>query len=103
MNNEKKIKIYNGMKFAKKIISMRNGAGLSQDKLAAKTGVLQSRIARIELGKEPSINDVIALSNYFHMTIDDLLNNNTSKDHVPKNKTEIRPKISIKTLTPRIN
>ena len=60
--------------FGEKIKSLREVAGINQTELGKKVNMTQRKISYIECGKcEPSIDDIIALCNYFKVTSDYLL------------------------------
>ena len=66
------------MDFAKKLgenlKDWREGAGLTQLKLAKITGIHQSMISRWEAGTNlPSIRDLIVLADFYHISLDELV------------------------------
>jgi len=62
------------MKFASILKDLRNEKELSQKQLSKKLGISQSAIARWELSKtEPTASSLIILSNFFNVTIEQLL------------------------------
>lgn len=71
-----------GLAFAEKLRTLRSET--SQDKLAEKTGMSQSRIARIEKGSEPRASELIAFSEYFGVSICELLDlQESSNGYIP--------------------
>ena len=70
---------------------LRKAKGISQLKLALDLNTTQNTISRYETGeREPSINELIKIADYFNVSIDYLLertNNpkiNTWQQHIPK-------------------
>lgn len=62
------------MTFAEKLRNIRKRAGMSQEKLAEKLGVSRQAITKWETdGGIPDIENVIAISNLFGISIDELL------------------------------
>ena len=62
------------MKFQDKIQNLRKEHGLSQEEMAEAVGLSRQAIAKWETGLTyPDIDNLIALSNYFKVTIDSLL------------------------------
>ena len=62
------------LSFGEKIRNLREDADLTQTQLANATNMTQRKISYIECGKyEPSIDDIIALCNYFKISADFLL------------------------------
>ena len=62
------------MKFGEKIKRLREEAEISQTELGNAVHMTQRKVSYIECGKcEPSIDDIIALCNYFKVTSDYLL------------------------------
>ncbi len=62
------------MKFQEKIQNLRKEHGLSQEELAEAVGLSRQAITKWETGLTyPDIDNLIALSNYFKVTIDSLL------------------------------
>jgi len=62
------------MKFEERIQLIRREKGLSQEELAEKLGISRQAIAKWEAGLSyPDVNNLIALSNIFHISIDHML------------------------------
>lgn len=64
------------MTFAEKLKSIRKQAGMSQEKLAEKIGVSRQAITKWETGTGiPDIENIIAVSTLFNVSLDELLSN----------------------------
>lgn len=62
------------MNFQEKLVILRKEKGLSQEELAEQLGISRQAVAKWELGQSyPEIDNMIALSNLFKITIDRLL------------------------------
>jgi len=62
------------LSFGEKIKNLREDADLNQTKLGNALHMTQRKISYIECGKyEPSLSDIVAFCNYFHVSADDLL------------------------------
>ena len=60
--------------FGEKIKGLREDADLNQTELGKAINITQRKISYIECGKyEPSIQDIVALCNYFKVSADYLL------------------------------
>lgn len=60
--------------FGTKIKSLREDADLNQTELGKAINMTQRKVSYIECGKyEPSIEDIVALCNYFNVSADYLL------------------------------
>lgn len=69
----KNLQIFNN-KFNERLSFLRQEAGLSMDKLAEKVGLSKSSINMYERGeREPGINALISLSNFFNVSVDYLV------------------------------
>jgi transcriptional regulator with XRE-family HTH domain len=67
------------MNFEKKLQSLRKEKGFSQEALAEKIGVTRQAVAKWELGQaHPDIENLIALSNLFSISIDRLIKSDPS-------------------------
>lgn len=67
------------MTFAEKLKSLRKNAGISQEKLAEKIGVSRQAITKWETDMGiPDIENIMALSALFNISIDELLSNQKS-------------------------
>lgn len=65
--------------FGDRIRNLREDADLNQTQLGEAVGLSQRKISYIECGKyEPSIDDIIAFCNFFHISSDYLLGINPS-------------------------
>lgn len=57
--------------FGEKIRNLREDADLNQTQLGKAVGMTQRKVSYLECGKcEPSIDDIIALCNYFRISAD---------------------------------
>ncbi len=67
--------------YGKKIQELRKSAGLSQSKLAVKSGLTVTGIAHIEqdVVKEPSIKTMIKIADALNLTLDELVGRNNKK------------------------
>lgn len=64
------------MTFAEKLKSIRKQAGMSQEKLAEKIGVSRQAVTKWETDMGiPDIENIMAISALFHISIDELLSN----------------------------
>lgn len=64
------------MTFAEKLKSMRKQSGMSQEKLAEKIGVSRQAITKWENNTGiPDIENMLALSSLFNVSVDELLSN----------------------------
>ena len=60
--------------FGEKVRNLREDADLNQTQLGKALGMTQRKISYIECGKyEPSIDDIIAICRFFHISSDYLL------------------------------
>ena len=60
--------------FGEKIRGLREDLDLNQTALAKAVGMTQRKISYIECGKyEPSLDDIVALCRFFHVSADYLL------------------------------
>lgn len=67
----------NELSFSQKILSERRKRGLTQEDLANVLGVSAQAVSNWERGGYPDITMLPAIANYFKMTIDELLGNDT--------------------------
>ncbi len=73
------------MTFSEKLKSIRKKSGMSQEKLAEKIGVSRQAITKWETGAGiPDIENMIAVSALFNISLDELLSN----EKVEKNQTD---------------
>lgn len=69
--------------FSKKLKSLRQEKNLSQQELADKLEMSRGKIGHFETGRnEPSIDEIVKISNFFGCTIDYLLDPLIPKDHI---------------------
>lgn len=62
------------MEFNKKLYDLRKKSGISQEELANEVNVTRQTISKWELGEStPDMEKMIALSNYFDITLDELV------------------------------
>ena len=62
------------LSFGEKIKNLREDADLNQTQLGVAVGMTQRKLSYIECGKcEPSIDDIVALCNYFKISADYLI------------------------------
>lgn len=74
---------------SEKIYTLRRKSGLSQEQLAEKIGVSRQAIPKWEGGlSTPELEKLKALSDCFHITIDELTENQISSDSPYAGKTE---------------
>lgn len=67
------------MTFAEKLKSIRKQAGMSQEQLAEKLGVSRQAVTKWETdGGIPDIENIMAISALFHVSIDELFSNETA-------------------------
>lgn len=60
--------------FPERLLSLRKSRNLSQSSLAHELGVTERTIRRYEKGDfEPSMSELIALADYFGVTLDELV------------------------------
>lgn len=78
------------MSFPEKIQALRKANKLSQEKLAEIMNVSRQAVTKWEQGKSyPDINKLIELSNYFNISIDNLLKEKNNDCNLKKNITKI--------------
>ena len=62
------------MTFGEKIKNLREDADLNQTQLGKAVGMTQRKVSYLECGKcEPSIDDIVALCNFFKVSADYLI------------------------------
>ena len=75
-NEHIKNKEVTNMTFAEKLKSIRKQAGMSQEKLAEKLGVSRQAVTKWETDAGiPDIENIMAISALFDLSIDELLSN----------------------------
>lgn len=82
------------MTFADHLISLRKQAGLSQEQLGEAVGVSRQAVSKWESGSTtPELEKLLALSNFFEITLDQLVGRNSSSlNDVPTQTIEFHPK-----------
>lgn len=77
---------------SEKIVSLRRKNGLSQEQLAEKLGVSRQAISKWEGGlSTPELDKLKALSECFHITIDELIGNGDTAGPEPAREEEKSP------------
>lgn len=72
------------MTFGEKLKSIRKQAGMSQEKLAEKLGVSRQAVTKWETDAGiPDIENIMAISALFHISIDELLSNTVTNSSQP--------------------
>ena len=62
------------LSFGDKVRNLREDADINQTQLGNDIGMTQRKVSYIECGKyEPSIDDIVAICRYFHVSSDYLL------------------------------
>ena len=62
------------LSFGEKLRNLREDADINQTQLGNAIGITQRKVSYIECGKyEPSIDDIVAICRYFHVSSDYLL------------------------------
>ena len=70
------------MKFHEKLYTLRKGMNMTQSDLAEKLHVSRQAVSRWEMGSAmPDVDNLIAMSDLFGVTLDDLLKN---REEVPE-------------------
>ena len=73
------------MTFAENLKMLRKQAGMSQEQLAEKLGVSRQAITKWETGVGiPDIENIMAISTLFNISIDDLLSNESGSKKLPE-------------------
>mgnify|MGYP004608790549 FL=1 len=73
------------MTFAKNLKMLRKQAGMSQEQLAEKLGVSRQAVTKWETGAGiPDIENIMAISTLFDISIDDLLSNESGSKKLPE-------------------
>lgn len=69
------------MVFAEKLKQLRDRAGISQEQLAGQIGVSRQVVTKWENGTgTPKIDNLKALADYFHVTLDEMLGRTDATD-----------------------
>lgn len=89
------------MEFNKMLYDLRKKKGISQEELANEINVTRQTISKWELGEStPDMEKMIALSNYFDITLDELvLGRKPSSIEENKKETEVSKIMNNKILT----
>lgn len=83
------------MALSEKLYELRKKGGLSQEQLAEKLGVSRQAISKWESGKAvPESDTLISISKYYNVTLDYLLNENTSSSEVITDGKQTETKIN---------
>ena len=73
------------MTFAENVKMLRKQAGMSQEQLAEKLGVSRQAVTKWETGAGiPDIENIMAISTLFDISIDDLLSNESGSKKLPE-------------------
>ena len=79
------------MKFNEKLIEIRKKQGLSQEELGMELQVSRQTISKWETGQSyPDFQRLVMLSDYFNMTLDELVKGIDVQDVREKNMTDER-------------
>lgn len=79
------------MKFNEKLLSLRKAKGLSQEELGMELQVSRQTISKWESGQSyPDFERLVILSDYFNMTLDELVKGVDVQDVREKNMTDQR-------------
>ncbi len=77
------------MKFNEKLLSLRKQKGLSQEELGMELEVSRQTISKWEAGQSyPDFQRLVMLSDYFHMTLDELVRDIDVQDVREKKLTD---------------
>lgn len=78
------------MSFQKQLQTLRKSRGLSQEKLAEVLGISRQAVAKWEVGQSyPDVAKLIALSEFFKVSIDELVNDYEENCHLSIKKNEV--------------
>lgn len=87
------------MNFAEKLLNLRTRYGYSQEALAEKLNVSRQAISKWELGTTlPETNKVIEISDFFNVSMDYLLKDNSDLKNNRSNNSESLDRIVLKFL-----
>ena len=79
------------MRFHEKLYELRKAAGMTQNDLAEKLNVSRQAVSRWEQGSAmPDVENLIAISDLFGVTLDELLRGEATPAHIPQEKPEPR-------------
>lgn len=79
------------MQFHEKLLSLRKAKGLSQEELGMELQVSRQTISKWEAGQSyPDFERLVMLSDYFHLTLDELVKDVDVQDVREKSRTEER-------------
>lgn len=70
-------------RFSPNLLALRKGWGLSQTEMSNKFNVTQSSYGRWETGTEPNFDTIIAIADYFKISVGDLLTKELAPADVP--------------------
>ena len=77
------------MTFQERLITLRKQQGLSQEQLGYELGVTRQTVSKWELGvTTPEMDKLIQLSDFFHITIDELVGRGTPEPVSEEAETE---------------
>ena len=77
------------MNFNERLMDLRKSKGLSQDELGEKIGVSRQSISKWEVGTSyPDFTRLVILSDYYGITLDELVKGISVQEVRDKNKTE---------------
>ena len=78
------------MIFADKLIRLRKKAGWSQEELASQMNVSRQSVSKWELNESiPDIQNIVAMSELFHVSTDYLLKDEMEKNQADDNRIDI--------------
>lgn len=77
------------MNFNERLMDLRKSKGLSQEELGEKIGVSRQSVSKWELGTSyPDFTRLVVLSDYYGITLDELVKGISVQEVRDKNKTE---------------
>lgn len=80
------------MNFSQKILELRKEKRLSQEQLAELLNVSRQTVSKWELGQSvPEFEKLILISNYFNISLDDLLKDTINENHISEKKEIVQP------------
>ncbi|NLO86904.1 MAG: helix-turn-helix transcriptional regulator [Clostridiales bacterium] len=81
------------MALSEKLYALRKKSGLSQEQLAEHLGVSRQAISKWETGQSiPENEKILAISNYFNVSLDYLMKDIDSQDNIPQITQNVHPK-----------
>lgn len=76
--------------FGKRLAELRNNKGISQYELAARMKLSRGQLANYEQGtREPDFNTLIALADFFEVSLDNLLGRNWTSNKTTKESANV--------------